>query len=421
MAAAVCKALVHLRSEPFNDSRITDRFIQSCGEVAHLWRDRLLTPLVTLRLFVLQVLHGNTAINHLRQLSGIDFAASSYCEARQRLPMTALAALLEQFVHWAQDLVLPGKWIRQRVLIVDSSSFSMSDTPALRDHFGLPPGTTPGIGYPVAKLLALLDATSGMFMSLLALPLFEHDMRQVVRVHSMLKAGDILLGDRAFCSFVHVALLNASGVFACFRLHQRRKSRATNGVERWHRGSNCPAWMNRAQWLNLPEWIDVRIIRYSLIAKGYRTRHLALATTLLDETTWPDETLAELYGQRWQIETCFDHLKTTLGMNVLKCQSVEGVQKELLIYLLVYNLVRLQMLLGARLQKVGVDRLSFIDALRWVCCRMLGLPGVNPLLINPNRKGRREPRVIRRRMKEYNLMKRPRTELKASETMGENR
>lgn len=419
--AGVSTALARLRLEPFADLRITEQFNQSCKEAMHQWRDRLLPPLVTLRLFALQILHCNTAITHLRQLSGIDFAPGSYCDARERLPLAALLSLLGQFLHWAQDLAGPLKSIGQRVLVVDGSSFSMSDTQELRDHFGLPPSTKPDIGYPVAKLLGVLDLATGMFINMLALPLFVHDMRHVVSVHAMLKAGDILLGDRGFCSFAHVALLQQVGVFACFRLHQRRKTTKTRGIDRWHRKGRVPAWMTATQWLSLPEWIDVRIVRYTIRAKGYRTRHIALATTLLDEKRWPDQKLAELYGQRWQIETCFDDLKTTMQMNVLKCRSIQGVQKELAIYLLVYNLVRLQMLRHAQRRKISVTRVSFIDTLRWVRCRMLGLSGVEKLVINPYRPGRREPRVIRRRMKEYNLMKRPRAELKRSETFGENR
>ena len=179
--------------------------------------------------------------------------------------------------------------------------------------------------------------------------------------------------------------------------------------------------MTLQQWLELPEWIDVRLVRYTIRVKGRRTRHVVVATTLLDQRLWPDAKLAELYGRRWEIETCFDHLKTTMRMNVLKCQSVEGVMKELAIYLLVYNLVRLTMLRYARECGVCIARVSFVDTLRWLCCRMLGLSGAAMLLINPYRPGRREPRVIRRGLKDYNLMKRPRAELKCMESYGENR
>jgi hypothetical protein len=419
--AGVVAALARLRREPFADLPMAQDLDQLCRQCGHQWRDRLLCPLLTLRLFVLQVLHGNTAIHHLRQLSGIDFAAASYCEARQRLPLEVLTSLLGVMVQWADRGMESMRWLGHRVLIVDCSSFSMSDTRELREHFGLPPSTAAGIGYPVSKLLGLMDAATGLFVQMLALPLFVHDLRHAAQLHPMLRSGDILLGDRAYGSYAHFALLQMRGVFGCFRLHQRRKTSKARGVEHWRRPKKPPAWMDLPQFLTLPTCLDVRIVRFIIEQRGYRTREVALATTLLDAQAWPDAKLAELYAQRWQIETCYDHLKTTMKMKVLKCQSVESVMKELAVYLLVYNLVRLAMLKAAARQGVSVVRISFIDALRWVTCRMLGLSAVAQLIVNPHRPGRREPRVIRRRMKEYNLMKRPREELKRSATYGENR
>ena len=193
-------ALARLRREPFADLPIAKLLDQLCRDEQHVWRDTLLAPLVTLRLFALQILHGNTSITHLRQLSGVDFAPASYCEARQRLPLAVFTALLGRMAHWAEQQAAPlccNVAARQRVFIVDGSSFSTSDTPPLREHFGLPAGTQVGVGYPVAKLLGLLDAASGLFVRMLALPLFVHDMRHVTRLHAMLGPGDVLLGDRA--------------------------------------------------------------------------------------------------------------------------------------------------------------------------------------------------------------------------------
>jgi hypothetical protein len=244
-------------------------------------------------------------------------------------------------------------------------------------------------------------------------------MRHVLRLHPMLGVGDILLGDRAFCTYVHLALLQLQGAFGCFRLHQRRQP--SIGRQRWKRKNKAPAWMSPWQFQSLPQFMEVRVIRYTIEQRGFRTKEVFLATTLLDEQAWPDEKLRALYGQRWQIETCFNHLKTTMKMNVLKCQSADGVMKELAVYLLAYNLVRLAMLKAAERQQASVQRISFVDALRHLCCRMLGLSGVEKLLINPYRPGRREPRVIRRRLKEYNLMTLPREELKRRGIWGENR
>ena len=407
----IVHALARLKREPLADLPIANPLDQAIHHLGHRWRDRMLTPLVMVRLMLIQILAGNCSIPALRQLSGIDFVPSSYCEARGRLPLMVLQWLLRWLHARAEQSLGIVKKIGPRVLVVDGSSYSMPDTPQLRQHFDLPPGTTPGVGYPMGKLMGLLDLATGMFVSLLAQPLFWHDMRGSIGLHPMLQPGDILLGDRAFCSFCHFAMLNARGVFACMRLHQRRKEKAS-GVSRWKKPTKPPAWMDVIQLALLPKFIDVRIVRYSIARCGYRTRHVMIATTL-DKASWPDEKIAELYGHRWQIETCFNHLKTTMKMNVLRCTTLDGVKKELAVYLAAYNLVRLAMLKAAQEQRVSPDRISFVDAQRWLLARMLGLPGVGRLIVNPDRRGRSQLRVIRRRLKEYDLLKKSRSELQA--------
>jgi len=403
--------LSRLKREPLADLSIAGPLEQAAHRLGHRWRDRKLVPLVMLRLMLIQILAGNCPVPALRQMSGIDFVPSSYSEARTRLPLMLLQWLLGWLHAQAERAMGMAKKIGPRVLIVDGSSYSMPDTKKLRAHFGLPAGAREGVGYPSGKLMGLLDLATGMFVSLLALPLFTHDMRGVISLHPMLQTGDILLGDRAFCSFCHFVLLNARGVFGCMRLHQRRKEKKS-GISRWKKPAKMPEWMDLAQWALMPKFIDVRIVRYSIIRRGYRTRHVMIATTL-DEASWPDEKIAELYGHRWQIETCFNHLKTTMKMNVLRCQTVDGVKKELAVYLAAYNLVRLAMLKAAQEQRVSPDRISFIDAQRWLLARMLGLPGVGRLIVNPDRRGRSQLRVIRRRLKKYVLLTKPRSEAEA--------
>ena len=140
---------------------------------------------------------------------------------------------------------------------------------------------------------------------------------------------------------------------------------------------------------------------------------MILVATLLEEGAWPQQKIAELFGCRWRIETCFDHLKTTMNMNVLKCQTVQGVMKELTMYMLVYNLVCLAMWRAAQRQGVELWRISLIDAVRYLAASWFGCGGVQPLMVNPDCRGRCQPRVIHRRMKAYPLMKRPRAELTA--------
>ena len=165
--------------------------------------------------------------------------------------------------------------------------------------------------------------------------------------------------------------------------------------------------MNDADFAALPNTLVVRELRFTIAQRGCRTRLVTLATTLLDAKRYPKGDIARLYGQRWRIETNFRHLKHTLRMDVLHCKSVAGVHKELMMYALVYNLVRLMMCEAAKRQGVPVDRISFVDAVRWLADAIHTLPALR-LRIVPHRPGRFEPRVVKRRAKPYDLLNQPR-------------
>ena len=169
--------------------------------------------------------------------------------------------------------------------------------------------------------------------------------------------------------------------------------------------------MTPEQYAALPESLLVRELRYTIKRRGFRVREVTLVTTLLDPQRYPATELAQLYLRRWRIETNFGHLKTTLGMDVLHCKTVAGVQKEATMFVLVYNLVRMVMREAAQRQQVDVERISFIDTLRWLTTTPPDVP-LPPLIINPDRFGRFEPRVRKRRPKQYPVMKRPRAELR---------
>ena len=395
-----------------------DALAQSVG---HVWRERKLTPAVTVRLFLLQVLHGNVAISALRHLGQVSLQASSYCAARARLPLALFSQLFDAVQQQVSAVMrcccnddaalLNGR----RVLLADATSFSMPDTAALRERFGYPPGQREGCGFPVGKLLGVIDAVSGCVLTALGCPLFTHEAREMLTLHPLLKKGDVLVADRGFCSYVQIALLLRHGVDAVMRLHQRRPVQwAKDHIETWTRPLQRPAWMSQALWLSLPEQLSVRIVRYTVPRKGCRSRVIYIATTLLDPLAYPVETIMRLYRHRWNIETCFNQLKTHAKMNTLKSHSVQGVIKELIMYLIVWNLVRMTMQTFAQAAGISVWRVSFIDTMRWLCALLQPQrPASLQLLINPDRPGRWEPRKLKRRMKEYDLLKEPRQNLKA--------
>ncbi len=161
----------------------------------------------------------------------------------------------------------------------------------------------------------------------------------------------------------------------------------------------------------MPATLRVRELRFRTPQRGHRTRVITLVTTLLDPEAYPAADLAELYRSRWQIEVNLRHLKTTMGLEVLQCRTVAGVLKELYMFALAYNLVRLVMLEAARRQQVPLERISFVDALRWL--RDAGADTLlTDLVVNPSRPDRLEPRVLKRRKKEYTLMTKPRATLR---------
>ena len=419
--------------------------VSACRAAGHRWRKRKLGPVQTTHLFILQVLCFNAAITHLRHLAGHSLNAAAYCRARMRLPLAALQQLLRDGSTTLRQTLSPGSdpggwWCGLRAFLLDGSSTITPDTPALQKAFGRPKGQKKGCGFPVPKLLGLFDAFTGMVVEMLGFPLYTHEQSKVWQLHPLLGAGDLVVADCGFCSFVHLAMLSARGVAACFRCHQRqivdfrphRRSRdkAAKGhktgkptstfvrrlgrhdqIVRWKRPAARPLWISDRQWAQMPEWLDIRELRYTLAGNGRRTRTVTIATTLLDPDTYPKQKIIELYDTRWRVETHFAQLKTTLKMRKVKSRTEDGVRKELAIYCLVYNLVHAVMLRAALRQGVNPDRISFIDTVRWLLAATpdTALPD---LIVNPIRPDRHEPRVRKDRNRSYPLMTRPRQQLR---------
>ena len=417
---------------------------QTCKSVGHVWRECALTPSTIIHVFLLQVLHGNTALTNLRHLSRLDLTAQAFCEARKRLPLAVFRRLLQRIVPALRDgQEPPALWLgKHRTFGIDGSNFSMPDTPELQRAFGQPGNQRPGCGFPVAHFLAMFDSATGFLMDILAFPLRTADFSKVAEIHPGLRADDVVVGDRGFCSFVHVAQLVRRGIHGVFRLHQRiklatsgecappdqRRGKTRKKVKRslakvlrqlgvrdhvfeWRRPSRRPDWMTEEEFLSLPLTMECRVLSYLVRRPGYRTKRIDLLTTLLDAEAYPLEELAKLYFRRWQVEVNLRHLKITMNMDVLHCKTVDGVLKELMIFAIVYNLVCVVMVEASGRQGVEVDRISFIDALRWL---MAARPGASliKLIINPSRPGRVEPRVKKRRPKQFDLMSEPRSVLR---------
>ncbi len=318
----------------------------------------------------------------------------------------------------------------------------MPDTPDRQASFGQPSGQRPGCGVPVAHLLALLHAGTGFLLEVRAAPWDTHDMAEGATLHAMLRPEDVRVGDRACGSFALLALLRQQGRHAVLRVPQRhmvdctpsrphttpKPSAAQKGLprSRWLRQLGVtdhrvewvkpvrppvhpPGWLTPALFAALPAVLCVRARRSRVAQAGFRTQTVTLVTTLLAVDSYPADALAELYHMRWQVATHLRHRKQTMGLDVLHCQRLIGGLKELTVFALVDNLVRVVRLAAAQRQGVALERISFMDALRWLSTARPGEP-LPPLVVNPHRPDRVEPRAVKRRPQPYPLLTKPRRE-----------
>lgn len=414
---------------------------QLCREHKHEFRDRELDPATTIAMFLQQIVHGNLSCPETRRLTGATATTQAYCKARARIPLEVYQGLLNLVV----DAALPATrkedhlWKGHRTFHLDGSTASMPDMPELQKAFGQPSGQKPGCGFPVAHLLALFSAATGLLLDIFMSPLRTGDMAQAAEAQVHLSPGDILIGDDTFAGYAHLAMAVQNGLHGLFPSQHLRIVDFTKGRPHTVEGKNAVAGMPRSRWIKslgkedqlvemfkprerprymsrqdyaaLPDSIIVREIRRTVQRPGVGKTTLTMTTTLIDSRTYSATELLELRLRRWDVETNLRHLKITMNMDVLRCQTEEGVRKELAMFAVVHNLVRCVMLEAARRQDVEVSRISFADALYWM--RYARPDDVLPeLKVNPWRPDRPEPRCKKRRPKQYDLMNKPREELK---------
>ena len=437
---SLAAALDRVRRDPLGalDRDVVER---ACAEAGYAgWRERELDPATTVALFAQQVLRGNTPCAEVRHLAGRSFSASAWCQARSRLPLAVLQALTRTVAEAALPATRQPQhlWLGHRTFHVDGSSFSMPDTPGLRAAFGLPSGQAEGCGFPAAHLLVLFSAATGLLVEAVASPLRTGDVGGAPGLHHHLSAGDVLLGDDSFGTYAHLAMLKGAGLNGLFPVHHKRIVDFTPGRPHCPEGRGSVAGMTRAQlvrslgeqdqlvvWFKpkgRPRWLDAEryaalpgsiLVRRTVDAPGGGRVTLTMVTTLTDPWRYAAAALLGLRLRRWDVETNLGHLKTAMGLDVLRCRTEAGVRKELAVFCLVHNLVRVVMLEAAARQGVPVARVSFTDALKWMRHARPG-DAMPALVVNPERPGRAEPRCVKRRTKQFDLMNKPRDVLRAA-------
>jgi hypothetical protein len=312
--------------------------------------------------------------------------------------------------------------------VLDGTTVSLPDTPKNQAAYPQSASQKPGCGFPLLRLVGLFSLSSGALLGYAKGNKHLAELPLLFRLRQLFEPGDLLVADRGYASYVVLALLELLGVACLFRLHQARPHDLRRGIRLgkkdrlwvWQKPPQKPRYLPKSLWRRVPKELVVRVLQVQLCVPGFRTQSVTLVTTLSDPKAYPASELAQLYLRRWRIELWWRHLKTSLGMEVLRCQTPAMVQKELEMYLTGYNFIRCLIAEAAALYDQPVEQISFkgsVDALRQYSPliaqararktrnRLIGrLLQTLALDLVPERPQRREPRAIKRRPKPYPLL-----------------
>jgi hypothetical protein len=403
---------------------------------AHLpeHRERLYPPTVALSMFMMQALNEDGSCQKVvnawaarRVAEGLrtnSIGTGSYCKARQRLPIDMVMALTRASGQLLSTQS-PAAWLwrTRRVKLVDGSGISMPDTPQNQACYPQLTTQAAGVGFPLARIVAVICLSSGAVWDV-AMGAFAGQGNSELGLLRSLRgafcAGDVMLADALYCNYFVIATLQAAGVDVVFKQNGSRRTDFRRGRQLgprdhrvcWDRPER-PEWMTPEQFAAFPEALTVREVK---------VEGRVLVTTLLDHREVSKGELDELYGQRWHVELDLRNIKTTLGMDVLSCQTPQMIEKELWVHLLAYNLIRLLMAQAAVSAEVNPRQLSFKHTVQmwteWISRGLLNEPARHcsvlfRLIAQPrvgHRPGRIEPRMKKRRPKSYPWLKIPRSQ-----------
>jgi hypothetical protein len=360
---------------------------------------------------------------------------ASFCKARARLPQKGLEAIYRRLTREIEAQPV-GDWLwrQRRVKIVDGTGLSMPDTRANQNIYPQSQRQKPGCGFPVMKLVVTFSLATGAILGFVKGTLHDAERTLFKDLWDLFEPGDVLLADSAFCSYADFYFLSQRHVDCVMANHQRR----TKGLEfvqslgkedrllYWIKMKPCPTWLEKSQWEKVPEKLLIREVSFLVTIRGFRTKRITLATTLFNQRQYPKEDLAQLFRRRWMAELYLRDIKSTMGMDILRCKTPDMVHKELIMYMIAYNLIRSLILHSSMILQAHMDRLSFKGTL--AILRQLNPPTLRLIRtrkleetlyktalliiakdIVPDRPDRQEPRARKRRPKNYQLLNEPRS------------
>jgi hypothetical protein len=434
---------------PFGSVLSEDLVSQALAAIEVCWLDRVYSPLVTLWVFLGQVLSADhscrAAVARLiahRIARGEDPCSAktgAYCQARKRLPEKFFSEVARHAGRGLEQSADPRwLWKRRRVYVYDGSSVSMPDTPQNQRAYPQPDTQKPGLGFPLARIAAVFSLSCGAVLDVGICRYAgkgQSELGLLRTMWSVFRRGDVLLADRLMCTWTEMVMLKERGVDCVCRFTSHRKADFRRGqrlgqddhVVQWRKPAK-PRTIDRKTYRTLPDFLMVRECRIRVEQPGFRIRTLIIATTLLDPNEFSKEDLAQLYRARWNAELDLRSLKQTLQMGVLRCKTPELVRKELWTHILAYNLIRTIMAQAAAKHGIEPRSISFKGTVQTLeaFAPVIALQGEHNSLFRrilyqdlldavathrvADRPDRYEPRLRKRRPKHYGFLRKTRRE-----------
>lgn len=436
---------------PFTNVLSEEVVSQSLTTIGSSWLDRIYTPLVTLWVFLGQVLSADHScraavarlIAHLisRGESPCSAETGAYCQARKRLPEEFFSSVARQTGR-ALEKGVDRRWLwkSKRVYVYDGSSFSMPDTPENQRAYPQPIVQKPGLGFPLARIAAIFSLACGAVLDVGICRYAgkgQSELGMLRTLWNLFGPGDVMLADRLMCTWTEMVMLKERKVDCVCRLTPHRTADFRRGkrlgkddhIVKWPKPAK-PRSIDRKTYDALPEFLMVRECRVRVEQPGFRIQTLIVATTLLDPVEFTRDDLAQLYRARWNAELDLRSLKQTLQMDVLRCKTPELVRKELWTHILAYNLIRTIIAQAATRHGIEPRTISFKGAVQTLEAfqPVIALQGEHNCAFRQilyehlldviathrvaDRPDRYEPRRKKRRPKPYDRLMKPRRHAK---------
>jgi len=267
---------------------------------------------------------------------------SPYCQGRKRLTEDFLTQIDTQIQSTLETRIAPRDLWRGHVLkAIDGSNVSLLDTPENQQAYPQHSSQKEGCGFPIMGIVGMVNLSHGGVVGFETCGSQKHDARVAPSLLKHIDEGDIILGDRAFCSYEFISrITNERKGHIVMRLHQARhrkldwrKGKTVSPIERlvtWKRPKQPSSGSNLSpeEWAQLPEEITLRYIKLGYENRAGEKAALVIVTDLLDPQSHPAEEVADLYMQRWEIEVKFRDLKTTLKMEYFAVKTPEMAHTE---------------------------------------------------------------------------------------------